>query len=61
MNSWQIQQHHLHLRGKSAYDAFKKSTHRNGIGMTEYKYLFGKNLETQLMVMKMIGSARKRS
>eukprot|EP00957_Ditylum_brightwellii_P208473 15357632-Ditylum_brightwellii.AAC.2 len=45
---------------KSVYDAFKKSTYSNGIGIAEYKYMFGKALESQLMVMKMIGSSRKR-
>eukprot|EP00957_Ditylum_brightwellii_P087859 6690848-Ditylum_brightwellii.AAC.1 len=45
---------------KCVYDAFKKSTHSNGINMVEYKYMFGKVLEPQLMIMKMIGSDRKR-
>eukprot|EP00957_Ditylum_brightwellii_P157924 12021063-Ditylum_brightwellii.AAC.1 len=44
---------------KSVYDAFKKSTHSDGIDMAECKYMFGKALEIQLMAMKMIGSGRK--
>eukprot|EP00957_Ditylum_brightwellii_P070490 5355731-Ditylum_brightwellii.AAC.1 len=31
------------------YDAFKESTHSNDIDMTEYKYMLGKALESQLM------------
>eukprot|EP00957_Ditylum_brightwellii_P056963 4317633-Ditylum_brightwellii.AAC.1 len=45
---------------KNVYDAFKKSTHSNGTDMVESKYMFGKALESQLIVMKMIGSGRKR-
>eukprot|EP00957_Ditylum_brightwellii_P191649 14591096-Ditylum_brightwellii.AAC.1 len=33
----------------SMHDAFKKFTHSNGIDMAEYKYIFGKVWESQLM------------
>eukprot|EP00957_Ditylum_brightwellii_P180960 13786498-Ditylum_brightwellii.AAC.1 len=39
---------------KSVYDVFKKSTYSNAIDMAEYKYMFGKVLESQLVVMEMI-------
>eukprot|EP00957_Ditylum_brightwellii_P138978 10592892-Ditylum_brightwellii.AAC.1 len=45
---------------KSVYDAFKNSSCSNGIGVSEYKYMFHKALDTKLMVEEMIGNKRKR-
>eukprot|EP00957_Ditylum_brightwellii_P163341 12437389-Ditylum_brightwellii.AAC.1 len=45
---------------KSVYDAFKSSSHSNGIDVSEYKYMFCKALESKLMVEEMIGYNRKR-
>eukprot|EP00957_Ditylum_brightwellii_P126742 9660365-Ditylum_brightwellii.AAC.1 len=36
----------LKFEGENVYDAFKKSTHSNGIDMTEYKYMFDKALKS---------------
>eukprot|EP00957_Ditylum_brightwellii_P015293 1152154-Ditylum_brightwellii.AAC.1 len=44
---------------KSIYDAFKNSSHSNGIDSSEYKYMLCKVLKTKLMIEKMIGSNRK--
>eukprot|EP00957_Ditylum_brightwellii_P112218 8555519-Ditylum_brightwellii.AAC.1 len=45
---------------KSVYEAFKNSSHSNGVDMSEYKYMFCKALDTKLMVDEMIGYKRKR-
>eukprot|EP00957_Ditylum_brightwellii_P088296 6726348-Ditylum_brightwellii.AAC.1 len=38
---------------KSVYEAFKNSSHSNGIDVSEYKYMFCKALESKLMVETM--------
>eukprot|EP00957_Ditylum_brightwellii_P198376 15116960-Ditylum_brightwellii.AAC.1 len=45
---------------KSVYEAFKNSSHSNGIDVLEYKYMFCKALEIKLMVEEMIVYNRKR-
>eukprot|EP00957_Ditylum_brightwellii_P192464 14653251-Ditylum_brightwellii.AAC.1 len=45
---------------KSVYDAFKNSSHSNGIDVSEYKYIFHKELDTKLMIEEMIDNKRKR-
>eukprot|EP00957_Ditylum_brightwellii_P176450 13437018-Ditylum_brightwellii.AAC.1 len=46
---------------KSVYDAFKNSSHSNGIDVAEYKYMFHKIWEsTKHMVEELSGSYRKR-
>eukprot|EP00957_Ditylum_brightwellii_P072795 5532479-Ditylum_brightwellii.AAC.1 len=45
---------------KSVYDVFKNFSYSNRIDAAEYKYMFGKALESQLMVKEVIGSDRKR-
>eukprot|EP00957_Ditylum_brightwellii_P092720 7060289-Ditylum_brightwellii.AAC.1 len=45
---------------KIVYETFKKSSHSNGIDVSEYKYMFCKALKSKLMVEEMIGYNRKR-
>eukprot|EP00957_Ditylum_brightwellii_P158317 12051051-Ditylum_brightwellii.AAC.2 len=44
----------------SVYEAFKNSSHSNGIDVSEYRYMFRKALDTTLMVEEIICNKRKR-
>eukprot|EP00957_Ditylum_brightwellii_P061966 4702388-Ditylum_brightwellii.AAC.1 len=44
---------------KKVYDVFKNSSHSNVIDVSEYKYMFHKALDTNIMVEEMIGDKRK--
>eukprot|EP00957_Ditylum_brightwellii_P145565 11083460-Ditylum_brightwellii.AAC.1 len=45
---------------KSAYEAFKNSSHSNDIDVSEYKYMFHKALDKKRTAEEIIGNKRKR-
>eukprot|EP00957_Ditylum_brightwellii_P149715 11401326-Ditylum_brightwellii.AAC.1 len=50
----------LKFEDTNVYDVFKQSTQSNCIDTTEYNDMSGKALESELMIIKMIESARNK-